>query len=59
MQEAEIPSNEQQRLTHLQNLKILYTPREEVFDRITRILCRALDVPIAAISLEDERSTMV
>lgn len=54
MQEAEIPSNEQQRLTHLQNLKILYTPRDEIFDRITRILCRALDIPIAAISFIDE-----
>lgn len=54
MQEAEIPSNEQQRLAHLQNLKILDTPREEVYDRITRILCRVLDVQAAAISLVDE-----
>lgn len=54
MQEAEIPSNEQQRLAHLQNLKILDTPKDEVYDRITRMLCRILDVPIAAISLIDE-----
>ena len=54
MQEAEIPSNEQQRLAHLQNLKILDTPREEVYDRITRMLCRVLDVPTAAISLIGE-----
>ena len=54
MQEAEIPSNEQHRLAHLHNLKILDTPREEAYDRITRILCRVLDVPTAAISLIDE-----
>ena len=54
MQEAEIPSNEQQRLAHLQNLKILDTPRDDVYDRITRMLCRVSDVPVAAISLIDE-----
>lgn len=54
MQEAKIPPNEQQRLAHLQNLNILDTPSEERFDRITRILCRVLDVPVAAISLIDE-----
>lgn len=54
MQEAEIPSNEQQRLAHLQNLKILDTPRDDRYDRITRMICRVLDVPAAAISLVDE-----
>ena len=54
MQEAAIPSNEQQRLAHLQNLNILDTPSEEKFDRITRMLCRVLDMPVAAISLVDE-----
>lgn len=54
MQKAETPPNEQQRIAHLQNLNILDTPRDNRFDRITRILCRSLDVPIAAISLIDE-----
>jgi len=34
--------------------KILDTPKQEVYDRITRVLCRVLDVPTAAISLIDE-----
>ncbi|MBD2655356.1 GAF domain-containing protein [Synechocystis sp. FACHB-383] len=54
MQEAAIPSNEQQRLAHLQNLNILDTPSDEKFERITRLLCRVLDMPVAAISLVDE-----
>lgn len=54
MLKAETPPNEQQRLAHLQNINILDTPREDRFDRITRILCRVLDVPFAAISLIDE-----
>ncbi|MBE9204635.1 GAF domain-containing protein [Synechocystis salina LEGE 06099] len=54
MQEAAIPSNEQQRLAHLQNLNILDTPSDEKFERITRLLCRVLDMPVAAISLIDE-----
>ncbi|AIE75745.1 MULTISPECIES: GAF domain-containing protein [unclassified Synechocystis] len=54
MEEAAIPANEQQRLAHLQNLNILDTPREERFDRVTRMLCRVLDMPVAAISLVDE-----
>ncbi len=53
MQEAAIPSNEQQRLAHLQNLKILDTPKEEAYDRIIRILCRVLEVPAAAVSFVD------
>ncbi|GAB4216073.1 MAG: hypothetical protein OHK0012_17600 [Synechococcales cyanobacterium] len=49
-----IPANEPQRLAHLQNLNILDTPSEEKFDRITRMLCRVLDMPMAGISLVDE-----
>jgi GAF domain-containing protein len=54
MQKAAIPANEQQRLAHLQNLNILDTPSDEKFNRITRLLCRILDMPVAAISLVDE-----
>lgn len=38
----------------LRTLNLLDTPMEERFDRIVRILCNALDVPIAAISLVDD-----
>lgn len=55
MEEARIPENEQQRLAHLQNLHVLDTPVEERFERITRVLRRVLDVPIAAVSLIDDR----
>lgn len=47
------PINEEKRLEFLRKLHILETPVEERFDRITRIVCQALDVPIAAISLLD------
>jgi diguanylate cyclase (GGDEF)-like protein len=45
--------DEEQRLAALYRLKLLDTPHEERFDRITRLACRALDMPIAAISLVD------
>ncbi len=54
MQEAAIPANEAERLAELRKLNILDTPIEERFERITRIVCRSLNVPIAAISLIDE-----
>ena len=53
MIEAEIPKNEQQRLAHLHNLHVLDTPIEERFERIGRLLCRVLGMPMAAISLVD------
>ncbi|GAB4216075.1 MAG: sensor domain-containing diguanylate cyclase [Synechococcales cyanobacterium] len=52
--EAELPKNENQRFAALQKLNILDTPLEERFERITRMVCRSLKVPIAAISLVDE-----
>ncbi|AIE75746.1 MULTISPECIES: GAF domain-containing protein [unclassified Synechocystis] len=52
--EAKLPQNEEQRLTALRQLNILNTPIEERFERITRMVCRSLKVPIAAISLVDE-----
>ncbi len=45
--------DEEKRLEFLKKLQILETPIEERFERITRIVCQALDVPIAAISLID------
>ncbi len=39
------------RLAHPPMLDLLYTPLEERFERITRIARRALDVPVAAITL--------
>lgn len=54
MMKAELPQNEKERLAALKQLNILDTPLEERFDRITRIVARSLNVPIAAISLIDE-----
>nr|WP_314543984.1 GAF domain-containing protein [uncultured Massilia sp.] len=49
------PTNpeEVQRLQVLQDLKLLDTPAEERFDRITRIATRLFDAPIALVSLVD------
>jgi diguanylate cyclase (GGDEF)-like protein len=50
------PDNEQERLAYLQKLHILDTPIEARFDRITRLVCRSLGVPISAVTLiEEER----
>lgn len=51
---APIPPNEQQRLNALRSLKLLDTSPEPEFDRITKLLARALNVPIALVSLVDE-----
>ena len=42
-----------ERLAALERLDILDTPREEAFDRIVRLACRLLKVPIAAVSAID------
>ena len=55
MIEAPAPENEEQRLAFLRDMKILDTSAEERFDRITRIVCRVLNVPISAISIVDEK----
>ncbi len=52
--QAPLPLNEGERLFILRSLNLLDTPIDERFDRITRILCNALDVPVSAISLVDE-----
>ncbi len=54
MQEAVFPNNEAERLFILRALNLLDTPIEERFDRITRIVCNALNVPIATITLIDD-----
>ncbi len=53
MKEAALPENEQERLDFLHGMHVLDTPIEERFERITRLVCTTLDVPIAAISLVD------
>ncbi|MEP0914517.1 PAS domain S-box protein [Leptolyngbya sp. GB1-A1] len=49
-----IPANEAERLAALHRYKILDTPPEAAFDRITRLAARLFDMPIALISLLDE-----
>jgi diguanylate cyclase (GGDEF)-like protein len=50
-----IPIDEQERLQALHDLKILETPINEAFERITRLAKRIFNVPIATISLIDEK----
>ena len=53
MRPPKFPTNEPARLATLRRLDILDTPPEERFDRVTRLAKRALDVPIALVSLVD------
>ena len=53
MQGAGSPDSEASRIATLLSLDILDTPREDRFDRYTRIAARAFEVPIALISLVD------
>tara|TARA_Y100001968_G_scaffold332250_2_gene389681 strand:+ start:14246 stop:15202 length:957 start_codon:yes stop_codon:yes gene_type:complete len=53
MQIPKLPSNEQARMDALRALKVLDTPAEERFDRITRLAQRMFDVPITLITLVD------
>lgn len=54
MRAPEFPQEEQQRLSALDALKLLDTPPEERFDRITRLAARMFNVPIALVSLVDK-----
>ncbi len=54
MRVPEIPDNEQSRLEALWALRVLDTPEEERFDRLTRLAQRLFDVPIVLVSLVDE-----
>lgn len=53
MQAPPLPQNEEQRLSALYALKILDTPPDERFDRITRLAKHLLGVPIVLVSLVD------
>ncbi len=50
---AAIPENEAKRLELLKLYRILDTPPEESFDRITRIVAETIGVPIALVSIVD------
>lgn len=52
---APIPANDAERLRALRELLILDTPPEERFDRIVEFAAGEFDMPIALISLIDER----
>lgn len=54
MKKPDIPEDESSRLEELRSLKILDTPPEERFDRLTRMAKRMFSVPIAVVSLVDE-----
>ena len=53
MQAAPLPPDEALRLAALQKLRLLDTPGEERFDRITRLAQRIFGVPVTTISLID------
>ncbi|HCP19568.1 MAG TPA: GGDEF domain-containing protein, partial [Marinobacter hydrocarbonoclasticus] len=53
MKSPEYPPEEPQRLSALEATKLLDTPPEERFDRVTRLAAEAFDVPIALVSLVD------
>jgi diguanylate cyclase (GGDEF)-like protein len=52
-QEAPRPADEADRLAALDALQVAYTPAEERFDRLARMACRSLRVPIATVTLID------
>lgn len=53
MEEAGLAKNEAKRVATLRDTGILDTPRENRFDRYTRIAARTFDMPMALISLID------
>ncbi len=55
MTPATEPADEAVRLATLCELRLLDTPREERFDRITRLAAHTLGVPIALLTLVDSR----
>jgi signal transduction histidine kinase len=54
MPTAPIPANEVERLAALYRYRILDTPPEAAFDRITTLAARLFDMPIALVSLVDK-----
>jgi GAF domain-containing protein len=55
MKLAPIPENEAARLEAVHGLRLLDTPPEEQFDRITRLATRVFRAPISTITLVDEK----
>jgi len=53
MQPPPLTPDEDARLAALRELRILDTPAEERFDRLTRLARRFLDVPVALVTLID------
>jgi PAS domain S-box-containing protein len=53
MPAASLASHESQRLAALYGLRLLDTPSDERFDRVTRLATRLLNVPISTVSLID------
>lgn len=53
--EAPVPAGEKERLISLRGLKILDTPPEERFDRITKLALSLFKVPISTITLVDSQ----
>lgn len=51
---AEIPTNEKERLRHLEELNILDTIEEQAYDDLTLLAAQICNTPIALISLLDE-----
>ncbi|HEY0269205.1 MAG TPA: GAF domain-containing protein, partial [Methyloradius sp.] len=51
MTKALIPANEAERLASIKKMQILYTPAEEVFDRIARLTQKIFNVPVVFISI--------
>ena len=50
-----LPDDEDARLAELHALQLLDTAPEDRFDRITRVACRTFGVPMALVSLVDDR----
>lgn len=55
LQQPDIPPEEHTRLETLWSLHVLDTPPEERFDRLTRLARRIFNVPIALVSLVDQK----
>ncbi len=55
LKKPDVPQNEPVRLATLRSLNILDTPAEERFDRLTRMARRVFSVPIALVTLVDEK----
>lgn len=54
-----IPANEAERLAALHRYKILDTPPEATFDRITRLAARLFEMPTALISLVTDEALII